>query len=262
MQLTDVDALLDRHRERFRRVLEEIAAEEAGEDPFAFPLERFQALSEDDKATLVERASIIARARVERELERRRAAWLIIVGDVVVAASPDPTVLPSPEEVLRHGEPTGQVAYLFETPLIEELLAWRSPWSLLQGPDRYPTLPLAIEGLPGPRAVVADLDTGSPATFVDAGLVAAPVTTWFIGHHLGSRFLWSPARVGLEITPADGQTRRGSLEVRRVQGWRASPFVRINQARTMLVGRDVLRAFGLTVMLATSRAESEISDAQ
>ena len=127
MRLTDVDALLDRHRERFRRVLEEIAAEEAGEDPFAFPLERFQALSENDKAALVKRASIIARARVERELERRRAAWLIVVGDDVVAASPDPTVLPSPEEVLRYGESTGRVAYLFEAPLIEELMAWRSP---------------------------------------------------------------------------------------------------------------------------------------
>ena len=63
MRLTDIDALLDRHRERFRRVLEEIAAEEAGEDPFEFPLDRFQALSEDEKATLVERASILARAR-------------------------------------------------------------------------------------------------------------------------------------------------------------------------------------------------------
>ena len=125
MRLTDVDALLDRHRERFRRVLEEIAAEEAGEDPFAFPLERFQALSEDDKAALVKRAALIARARVERELERRRAAWLIIVGDDIVAASPDPTALPSPEEVLRHGEPSGHVAYLFEAPLVEEVLASR-----------------------------------------------------------------------------------------------------------------------------------------
>ena len=113
MRLTDVDALLDRHRERFRRVLEEIAAEEAGEDPFEFPLDRFQALGEDEKAALVERASILARTRVEREFERRRVAWLIVVGGDVVAASSDLTTLPSPEEVLRYGEPTGRVAYLF-----------------------------------------------------------------------------------------------------------------------------------------------------
>lgn len=262
MRLADVDALLDRYRERFRRVLEEIAAEEAGEDPFAFPLDRFQALGEDEKAGLVERASIIARARVEREFERRGAAWLIVVGDDVVAASPDPTGLPSPEEVLRYGESTGRVAYLFEAPLIEELMAWRSPWSLLRGPDRYPTLPLAIEDLPQPRAIVADLDTGSPATFVDAAVVVTPVITWFTGHHLGSRFLWSPARIELHITPADGQVRRGSLAVRRVRSWRASPFVRINSSRTMLVGRDLLRAFGLTILLAASRAESEVTDTQ
>ena len=92
---------------------------DAGEDPFAFALERFQALSEEDKATLVKRASMIARARVEREFERRRAAWLIVVGDDVVAASPDPTLLPSPDEVLRYGEPRGRVAYLIEAPLVE-----------------------------------------------------------------------------------------------------------------------------------------------
>ena len=123
MRLTDIDALLDRHRERFRRVLEEIAAEEAGEDPFTFPLERFQSLGEDPKAALVERASILARTRVEREFERRRVAWLILVGGDVVASSSDVTTLPSPEEVLRYGEPTGRVAYLFEAPLTEELLA-------------------------------------------------------------------------------------------------------------------------------------------
>lgn len=146
MRLTDIDGLLDRHRDRFRRLLEEIAAEEAGEDPFTFPLERFKTLGDDDKADLVERASILARARVERELERRGAAWLIVVGDDVVAASPDPTALPSPRDVLAYGEPSGRVAYLFEAPVVEEVLAWRSSWSALQDPDRYPTLPLVIEG--------------------------------------------------------------------------------------------------------------------
>ena len=116
--------------------------------------------------------------------------------------------------------------------------------------------------MPQPRAIVADLDTGSPATFVDAGLVVVPAMTWFTGHHLGSRFLWSPTRIDLQVTPASGQARRGSLAVRRVRGWRTSPFVRINPSRTMLVGRDLLRAFGLTILLAASRSESEITDTQ
>jgi hypothetical protein len=210
----------------------------------------------------VRRASIIARARVERELERRHAAWLILVGDDVVAESLDPTIVPSPEEVLRHGEPSGRVAYLFEAPLVEEVLASKSHWSILSGHDRYPTVPLGIQGDPDPRAIVADLDTGSHATFMDAGLVRTPVVTWFVGQHLGRRFLWSPAAVELEITPVDGRTRRRSVAVRRVEDWQASPFVRINPARTMLVGRDVLRAFGLTILLGASRAESEVSEAR
>jgi hypothetical protein len=133
MEIADVDALLDRHRERFRRLLQVIAAEEAGQDPFRFPLERFRPLSDEEKATLIRRAAVIAGDRVERELRERHAAWLVLVGDEVVAASSDPAAIPSPEEVLRMGEGRGLVAYLYEAPLIEELAPSVSAWSLLQG---------------------------------------------------------------------------------------------------------------------------------
>ena len=119
MEIHDVDALLDRHRDRFRRLLRIIAAEEAGSDPFAFPLERFRSLSDDERASLIRRAAVIAQDRIERELRDRRAAWVVLVGDDVVLASPDPSQIPSPDEVLRLGEPRGLVAYLFEAPLIE-----------------------------------------------------------------------------------------------------------------------------------------------
>jgi hypothetical protein len=94
--IPDVDALLERHRDRFRALLEEIVAEEQGDDPFTYPLDRFRELGEDEKLALVERASIIARARVDRELERRGAAWLILIGDEIVRSSPGVSDLPSP----------------------------------------------------------------------------------------------------------------------------------------------------------------------
>jgi hypothetical protein len=116
----DVDRLLDRHRDRFRRLVREIIAEELGEDPFRFPLDRYRSLNQEEKAELVERAGIIARDRIERELRERKAAWLIVVGDEVVVSSPDWCAVPSMEEVLSYGAPSGLVAFLFEAAIIEE----------------------------------------------------------------------------------------------------------------------------------------------
>jgi|HubBroStandDraft_4_1064222.scaffolds.fasta_scaffold633149_1 hypothetical protein len=178
MEIADVDALLDRHRDRFRDLLRVIVAEEQGEDPFRYSLDRFRGLSDDDKAALVRRAATIARDRVKRELRARRAAWLVIVGDDVALASTEPWAIPSPEEVLRLGEPRGLVAYLFEAPLIEEVPPSTSRWSPLGGGDHYPTVPIVLNPA-GPRPVplVADLDTGSYVTLFDADLVAEKAST-------------------------------------------------------------------------------------
>jgi hypothetical protein len=254
----DVDALLDRHRDRFRHLLQVILTEESGEDPFSFPLARFQALSDDEKAELVRRADRIARDRVDHELEARKAAWLVLVGNEVVLASGDPQAIPTAEDVLLLGAPKGLVAYLFEAPLIEEVPGPVSSWTALGGHDRYPTIRLTIEG----TTIVADLDTGSHGTLLDADLAPVSGGTWFSGKHLGSSFLWSPARVDVEIVSGNGKTVQRALAVRRVRDWKASPFVRINPQRTALVGRDLLRAFSLSLILRSSEAETEISTAE
>ena len=137
MDLAEVDTLLDRHRDRFRRLLQVIVAEEEGEDPFRYPLAWYRDLPDDQKLTLIRRASTIARDRVKRELRARGAAWLVLVGDEIAVASADPWAIPSPEEVLRLGEPRGLVAFLFEAPLVEEVPS-TAPWSPLRGGDHYP----------------------------------------------------------------------------------------------------------------------------
>jgi hypothetical protein len=52
------------------------------------------------------------------------------------------------------------------------------------------------------------------------------------------------------------------MAVRLVRDWKASPFVRINPQRTALVGRDLLRAFSLSLVLRSSEAETEVSTAE
>lgn len=246
MASSDIDRLLDRHREKFRRLLQSIVAEEQGPDPFTFALSRFRTAPEAQRIDLVRRAGLIARERVDEELRTRGAAWIVLLGDRIVAESTDPADCPSPDALLALGDEDDLVPFLFEAPLVEEIPATSSGSPLPRG-DAYATIPLCIEE----TVLNADLDTGSHATFVDRQLVACDAATWFEGRHLGQAFLWAPGRARIAVRVGDGRIER-SLPIRFVHDWAASPFVRINLARRALVGRDVLRGLGLELRLSAS----------
>ena len=116
----DLDALFVRHRERFRRLLESIVAEESGDDPFTLPLSEYRRLDADAKAEVVRRAAILARDRVDEAFRAHGAAWIVLVEGELVQTSAVPYDLPTPEAVLALGAPRDRVAFLFEAPLIEE----------------------------------------------------------------------------------------------------------------------------------------------
>jgi hypothetical protein len=256
MDPSEIEQLLDKHRDKFRRLLRAIAAEEAGPDPFAFSLSRYRNLGPAARLDLVRRAGAIARDRVDEELSRRGAAWIVLMGDKVVAEANDPTACPTAEEILALGDQADLVPYLFEAPLVEELTA-KAVWAPLGNTDAYPTIPIAIVG----EELVADLDTGSHGTFLDARLLPSAAATWFEGRHLGQPFHWTPARARITVRSEDTHLER-ELPARFVHGWTESPFVRINASRTALVGRDLLRAFGLRVRLETPEQRTVVESTQ
>ena len=256
MTSIEVEQLLDRHREKFRRLLRTIAAEEEGSDPFSFSLARYRQLGQSERLELVRRAGIIVRDRVDEELRKRGAAWMVIVGDRVVADSKEVGPCPSADEVLAMGEREDRIAFLFEAPLVEEIPS-TSHWAPVATHDAYPTVPLAIEG----EALVADLDTGSHATFVDGKHVRHQVATWFEGRHLGQAFHWTPGRAEFAISAGGAQLRR-EIPTRFVHAWDESPFVRINAQRRALVGRDFMRAFGLRLRLSTPELATSIDSGE
>ena len=221
-----------------------MAAEE-GPDPFSFPLSRFRKLSDAERLELVKRADLIAGDRVEEELRKRGAAWIVLVSDQVVAESREIGSCPTPEEVLAMGEEQDLVAYLFEAPLVEELSS-TSRWAPLAGADAYPTLPISLFG----EVIRADLDTGSHGTFVGASHLPVEGPTWFPGRHLGERFYWTPSIARFSLLAGEAAISR-EVPTRFVAEWATSPFVRINPSRQALIGRDFLRAFGLRLRLST-----------
>lgn len=253
----DVDALLDRHRARFKRLVQEIVAEEEGPDPFSFSLARYRELSDAERASLVRRAGRLARDRVDRELRGRGAAWIVLVGDRIAMTSDDATRCPSIDEVLALGEAEDLVAYLFEAPLIEEI-SCVSRWAQLGQNDAYPTLPVAVDHAGDTRVLEADLDTGSHATLLDAAFSESELASWFEGRHLGEAFLWAPALAQLTLKPSSGGVLQRRVPVRFVRDWLQSPFVRISRGRRALIGRDLLRAFALTVTLSAPDSATTI----
>lgn len=252
MTSIEIEQLLDRHRDKFKRLLRSIAAEEEGPDPFSFSLARYRDIDPAERLELVRRAGIIARDRVDEELRQRGAAWIVIVGDRVVAESSETGSCPSTEEVLGLGSSEDLVAFLFEAPLVEEIPS-TSAWSPLAANDAYPTVPIAIEG----EVVAADLDTGSHATFVDGMHLRREVATWFEGRHLGQAFYWTPGRARIALVAGGVEVER-QLPTRFVHEWTGSPFVRINAKRKALVGRDFMRAFGLRLRLSTPELTTAI----
>lgn len=261
VEALDIDGILDRHRDRFRALVREIVEEERGDNPFTMSLHAYLQRPAAERAGIVERAGVLARGRAERELARRHAAWIVMVGEDVVLSSNDRAELPTVDEVLALGRGVDRVPFLFEAALIEELSS-TAAWSRVESgirDDLYPTLAIELAG----ATLVADLDTGSHGTFIDDELEvladAGESAHWFVGIHLGTQFSWSPDRVRARVRLADGTDRVALLPVRRVRGWGVSPFVRLNPLRRALVGRDLLRALGLALELravagATTRA--------
>ena len=117
MQSQEIDALLERHRERFRRFVSELVDDDRHPDPFRVPFDAFAAAADPERIELVTRAARLGRHRVEHALADLRATWIVLVGDEVVTSSRDRETMPTPEEVVALGRARGLAPYLFEAPL-------------------------------------------------------------------------------------------------------------------------------------------------
>jgi hypothetical protein len=257
----NVDAWLDRYRERFRDLIREILEEEALDSPFRMSWEDFALLDEGERDRVYERAAEGRGRWAQSELRRRGARWLVVVGDEVVAASGDLNAIPSDQELERWGRERNRVPFYFEGEVIEEVRApGHALWTELSGGDAYPTLPLDLLA-PLESALAADLDTGSPFTFVNSERVRgvpSVLRPWRAGHHLGRRYFWKKIPARLAVSDVSGHRHAADMEVRAVRAWAQSPFSEINPRREALVGRDLLRALGLRVALVAKERRTEV----
>ncbi len=231
-------------------------------DPFHFPLSRFLTLSEEERVRLVWRAHDLAKERIAEEFQKRGAVWIVLLGDEVVASSNDLWAMPSSDEVLRYGKEKDIVPYLFSEVLIEESGPSTADWAETRYPgDRYPTIPICIRRPDNTEMFIqADLDTGAAQTFIDSSVTGIPEPiVWSPAKHLGEGCELEFAELTVLVTTGQGTTLEKKFKMLRVRAWDKSPFIKINTRRRMLVGRDLLRFFGLEVVLRSAKAQTEIA---
>ncbi len=224
---------------------------------FEMSYDEFLARSQLDQQVFSILAHQVLRSWTSEELQQRDARWLLVVGGHVIEASQDTSAFPSLETQHQLSLEHNRIAWA----LIGDALIEETGWSALAGGDHYPTIPVQV----GESDYVhADLDTGAAHAYVDETLLASHLRPRVIptrpikAVHLGAAYAFVPVSVPMTMVTEDGSSHKATVMVCSVQSWATSPFVRINRDRRILVGRDLLFRFGVTLEIDAKRRVTRV----
>jgi hypothetical protein len=234
-----------------------------GENP---PFDPNRAFSFKERAAEKRRLKAQNREWLLQKFKELHAGWLMVVDGQVIATGATLSDYPDPEQILEVCHRTEKFPFLF---INEDLLAIEesgSAWHPTIDPnDFYPTVNVKFRSNVGTIDVIADLDTGAGAIFVDYDLLAnqnviQPKAQEQIenAHHLNQIFEYLPRKVTVEIVLASGEVRSQELKIACVAAWRKSPFVKINPNRTALVGRAVFLKLKPRILLDFDKQETKL----
>lgn len=176
---------------------------------------------------------------------------------------------PSDEDVRDLERRLGKVCYVLTKDLIEE-----SPWSNLGNGDYYPTIQVFVGGAQWKEEevfdrglqMVSDFDTGNPdvAAFNNEDLnLVQPTGTPIVrrAFHLSRHYDYRLAKVRIGVRDASGRNRCIQKMCRGVFSWAEpdrNPFLLANPVRKALLGRDLMLAMPLIIMLSGRDRSSRV----
>jgi len=248
-------------------MLSEIANDKSsefiGENPL-FDLNR--KISFKERASQKKQLKIQNRGWLLQKFKTLPAAWLMVVDGEIIASGKTLSDYPKPEQILAVCHRTGKLPFLF---INEEVLAVEessSVWQTTSEPhDYYPTVPVKLRSDSGEAAVIGDLDTGAIPTFVNYDFLVQQNVIQFeayedaeLSRHLNQAYEYLPRSVVIEITLASGEVRSQETTIACVADWHDSPFVRINNHRIALVGREVFLKLKPSLLLNFENRQTEI----
>ncbi|MEP7340378.1 MAG: hypothetical protein ABI977_21790 [Acidobacteriota bacterium] len=241
-------------------------------DLFEMPLAHYLALSDEVRDAITLRAYQTLHSWIEKELEKRRAEWLLVCGGEILESSPTLTNYPSDDKLMQIGQERDRIPFVFvRSPLIEE-----SHWSMIEPTDFYPTIPLTIAAA-GTEIeqisakgieVTADFDSGSPRMLVNYELMSfhqiihrQPVNIAHSGSHLGQWYRYHILPILISERKEDGDFITRELAALCIRNWRLSPLCRINPNREALAGRNLLLEFPLRLELTGAERVTRVAPA-
>jgi hypothetical protein len=116
--LDDLKELLAHRRDQLVSVVRAVLL--SGEqDPFVVDYSSYRAMSEDEQVELGRRAHALREDWIERQLDERRARWIVVAGEQVLAHGNDVESAPDDSSLERMGEGSGRAPFLFTRVLIE-----------------------------------------------------------------------------------------------------------------------------------------------
>jgi len=185
-----------------------------------------------------------------KDMERHGYEWCVVAGDEVVDGSDDLFEFPDDSQLRSIGERSNLVPFAYaETRIPEETGPAKTgqAWSRTRyNNDYYPTIRIGV----GERDIVGDFDTGAAQTVVSEELVKKGMFDSYREEaHLGGVYKCFVKNVTLTVVDDYGVRQERKVPIQVVPEWSATTFQTVNSNRLALIGRDVLRAFEMELLL-------------
>jgi hypothetical protein len=233
----------------------------------------FAKLSDEEQRAWGHKVLALEKEWLAREVAKRRAEWILVVGGKVIRFSSNLEKLPSKKEVYRIAKSLGFAPFLYAKEiLIEESreVVGGSAWSQLSLSDFYPTIALYVgrsnwadsQIISQGKPIVADFDTGCSAFIVDEAAIDRSILSdiefRLYSTHLNQSYDYRVCKIKVAVRTKEGKIKSGAFLIRLVTNWQQSPFRAINPARKALVGRELALRLLLNVLLKANEKETEI----
>ncbi len=199
---------------------------------------------------------------IQVEMKRNNYAWCVVCGDNIVRISGNPFDFPNQETLRQIGFETNLIPFAYSATLAPEDSAELSGGDVLWKPtafndDYYPKLRVRIAN----TVVEDDFDTGAIRTHVSDALIQKGFLEFWresdVGH-LGTPYQFFSKTVPVSILGSEGGEHTRELAVTVVQDWDDSPFISVNRNRLCLLGRDLLYAFPVEIILDSRKRTTRV----
>ncbi len=234
-------------------------------------MEEYKALPRSERRRYQEEAENSNRHWIESQFESLGADWVIIIDGQIIKHGTTLSDFPGNRDIRALSQQTGKCPFVFFSKAIfaieESSISWHRT---TKANDFYPAVSITLTGYNQRYETEADLDTGALGCHGSLELLTASgvvdIGSYDLEYnalHLSQPYVYFTDEAWIELIDSAGQTRKSRTAILCVEDWQNSPFVAVNPARTILLGRRILLELQprLTLDFAARRTEVQFVEA-